>query len=290
MKFTFFFSTALSLVIASRANTADIIILESPGSFTIHNQFEQPISASEREAFLPFSPLQVVRGDARLGDQITRAMQCQFNQKTFFLLKDEKGAIIGNSGRLRLLKACTLVGDTVETVRGSAVPFSDKSFSFGPNRGMLPKGARLILLFKSVTAYYARQTAPEERYGWVPVAARDAWKRVAQTAPIVDTAFAEDLRISLGRRIEAANAAYKAFFDRFNASTNQQKSIPRWSGTGKGAQCSWSLSEPYDRTGELDGSTAVLLTEMRDLLLGKPYALRYEKGRISLAPKKAGTP
>jgi hypothetical protein len=275
----------------ARAETSDFAILESPRSFSMYNQFEQPITAGELAGFLPYSPLQIIRSDTRLGDQITRAMQCQYCQKTFFLLKDEKGGILGDKNQLKLLKGCVLAGDTVEIVKGGSASFSEKLPSSTAARSMLPKGTRLAVLFKYQNAYFVRLAPPAERFGWLPAPSREAWKRVKQTAQAADTAANDDLRGRLGARVEAANAQYKNFFDRFNAATGQQKSVPRWSETGvKTGAYSWILSEPYCRTGELDESTALLVGDLRDILIGKPFSVIHEKGRIIVGPKAAGAP
>jgi hypothetical protein len=274
---------------AGAAEIADVVLVESPRSFTLYNHFEQPISSSEKAGFLPFSPLQIIQQDVRLGDQITRAMQCLYRQKTFYLLKDETGSIIGDQSHLQLLKGCALIGDTVEIIQGGAVTLYEKSLRSPSSRLALPKGTRLIVLFRYRNAYYSLQIAPVERFGWVPAASREVWKRVRQAVSI-DTSITENLHNRLNERIESANRMYKTFFDRFNAGTGQQKSIPRWSETTSRAEASWVLSEPYGHTGELDESTASLVEELRDILIGKPYTLRSEKGRITLIPKATPAP
>jgi hypothetical protein len=278
----------LAAAVISPAEVADFVLLESPQSFTLYNEFEQPITASEKAGFLPFSPMQIIRHDARLGDQITQAMQCTYRQKTYYLIKDEQGAVIGDKGRLQLLKGCTLAGDTMEIMKNGASAFFEKSPLSPSSRTTLSKGTRLIVLFRYKNSHYSLQTTPVERFGWVMAGPRDAWKRVKQTAP-PDAAVTEDLCARLSERVKAANARYKVFFDRFNASTGRQKSVPEWSEIKNGMECSWSLSEPFGHTGELDASTAYLVEDLRDILIGKPFSVRYENGRIALSPK-AGTP
>lgn len=288
MKKPFAYLVTLCLFAPCFAGMADIVLLESVQPFELYNQFEQPLSVSEKSAILPFSPFQVIRPDVRLGDQVTRALQCQFRHQTYFLLKDEKGVVIGTNGRMRILKSCALVEDTVEIVKGG-VAFTAKSPMPGASRESLPKGARLIILFKYGNAYYSLQTAPAERYGWVQVSAHDAWKHVKITvsrdSAVVDLVFSR-----IAQRIETANSQYKMFFDRIGAGVGSQKSVPHWSKSNNTAEWTWTLSEPYGHTGELDASTAELLNEVRDLLIGKPFVVSYDKGRITLSPKPAGAP
>ena len=291
MKPLFFYFVFLFSIDALSANATDMVILESPQSFSICNQFEQPLSASDKAGVLPFSPFQIIKPDILLGDGITRAMECLYSQKTYYLLKDERGGIIGDKGQMKLFKACVLVGDTVEIIKGNTVAFSEKSPTFPATSGTaLPKGGRLIVLFKHGNAYYSLQTAPIERFGWIAASSRDSWKHVKQAAPIIDTSITEALRTQIAARIESANALYKTFFDRFNGGGGRQKSVPQWSETRGRTEYFWILSEPYGHTGELDESAAYLVKDLQDILIGKPYSVRCEKGRIIISPKGTAAP
>jgi hypothetical protein len=276
MKTPFFIILIVPFILVA----SDIALLESPQSFTIFNQFEQPIQESDKNSLLPFCPLHIIQTDARLGDQITRAMQCSYNQKTYYLLKDGQGAIIGKKEQLHMLKGCVLVGDTVEIAKEGVVACRGKSSGSSESRSALPKGTRLIVLFRYGSAYYSLQTVPDERYVWVSTASRESWKRVKQTAPIPDASMSDDLSAQLRRRIACANSSYQLFFERFNASAGQRKSPPKWSEEPGAAQLSWSLSEPYGRTGELDASNEYIVKDLQEILMGKSFSVHYEKGRI----------
>ena len=286
MKPPLFFFFLISLIVPFRAVASDFALLDSPQSFTIFNQFEQPLVESEKNVLLPFCPLQILQTDARLGDQITRAMQCQYGQKTYYLLKDGQGAIIGNKGQLHVLKGCVLVGDTVEIVKEGVVAIFGKSPVSSVSRSALPKGTRLIVLFRYGNAYYSLQTSSARRYGWVGASSRDSWKRVKQAAPIIDVSITEAFSAQLRQRITSANGSYQTFFERFNASAGQRKSVPKWSEEGT-APLSWSMSEPYGRTGELDASTEYIVKDLQEILIGKPFSVHYEKGRIVIVPNGA---
>jgi len=260
--------------------TADFVIIESPRSLSIYDQFEQPLSKTEGAGLLPYSPLQIMSADVRLGDQITRAMQCSYGQKTYYLLKDEQGTMLGDKDRIQIVKGCSVIGDTVEVSRKGAVSFAPSVSALGSAKS-LPEGTILVLAFRSKNSYYALQTGHAPRFGWIPASSRDAWKPLKRAAS-ADTSITTQTTMQLSERIEWANAHYKRLFDAFNRGTNMQKSIPRWQKTG---DLTWSLGEPYGRTGELDESAKCLIEDLGDILIGKQFSVRYEKGIINISPK-----
>ena len=270
---------------ASFASGADFVILETPRSFALYNQFEQPLATSEAAELLPYSPFQIINVDARLGDGITRAMQCSFMQKTYYFLKDDQGAVIGDKERLQIVKGCTIMSDTVEIAQGGAVAFSRRAMTPGPS-SLLQKGAVLVVQFRFKNSYYALLTGPRPQFGWVSVTALDAWKRVAEAlASTADTAMTPQTLGRIIERIESANAQYKVFFDRFNRGAGLRKSPPHWQRVGLSGRLAWDLSGPYNHTGELDESANYLVEDLRDILIGKQFSVRYEKGEITITPK-----
>jgi hypothetical protein len=288
MKRSLFIFSPFSLIFAFSVIASDIALLESPQSFTIFNEFEQPLSEPEKSGLPPFCPFTVVQADMRLGDQITRAMQCRYRQKNYYLLKDEKGALIGDKTKLHLLKGCAATEDTVEIVKGGVIAITGKSPLSAVSRFTLSKGARIITVFRYASSYYARQTATDEGYCWVPASARDSWKRIKQAVATIDTSINEALAAQLARRIAAANDSYRKFFDRLSAAAGQGKTVPKWTEEAGGAGRSWRLSEPYSHTGELDASTGYIIKGMQEILIGKPFLVRYEKGLISVVRTGAG--
>jgi hypothetical protein len=266
---------------ASFALTADFIIVESPQSVTLYNQFEQPLSKQEIAEFLPYSPLRVIRTDGRLGDQITRAMQCSIGQKTYYLLLDDQGVILGDKNRIHVLKGCTLLDDTVSVSRPEAVTFSHFAVN-AESAEKLSKGTELIVLFRWKNSFYALQTGLLPRFGWIPVSGREAWKRVSQSVAL-DTAMTDQTLDQLAQRIEWANKQYAIFFGKFSQSTGNLKTAPQWQRAA--GRLTWRLSPPYGNTGELDASTKLLVEDLRDMLIGKPFSVNFNKGELSIAAK-----
>jgi len=270
-----------SVYAGASGSTADFIIVESPQSVTLYNQFEQPLSKQEIADFLPYSPLRILRIDNRLGDQITRAMQCAIGQKTYYILLDEKGAVPGDKNHYHIIKGCTLLEDTVIVSRGETVVFSHRE-QYDATPQKLAKGTELVLLFRGNGSYYALQTGLLPRYGWIPAGAREAWKRVRQTIA-ADTIMPSIAEEQIVHRMESANASYADFFNRFNRSAGKVKTPPQWKRAD--GRLAWSLSAPYGRTGELDESAKYLLEDLRDILIGKPFSVSFEKGDLSINAK-----
>jgi hypothetical protein len=267
------------------AKSADFIVLLSPQALTIFNQYEQPLSATEKSQLSPSVPIQIIQNDVRLGDQITRAMQCAFEQKTVYVLKDEQGEIINGKGNIQILKACMLIEDTVEIVRDGAVLFS-RQFPISPSSSALKKSEALVVFFRFGNSFAVRldRDRPAERYGWCPASSQSAWRK-NKTVSVVDTVIAPLVRDELNARIEKANELYKKFFDEFNRASGLQKSVPAWR-TVNGAGLGWTLNAPYDHTGELNESTVRLVEEMRDVLIGKPFSAVYENGELTVKSKR----
>ena len=267
------------------AKTADFIVLLSPKALTIYNQYEQPLSAAEKSQLSPCVPMQIMQADVTLGDQITRAMQCNFELKTMYVIKDEQGEIINGKGNVQILKACTLIGDTVEIVKDGAVLFSQQ-FPIASSSGRLKKGETLAVLFRSGNTYavrFDRDQPASARYGWCPAISQVAWRK-SRTISVVDTTLAPLVRDELNARIGRANDLYIKFFNEFNRATGMQKSIPAWKPATNGPGLRWALNAPYNHTGELNESTERLVEEMRDVLIGKPFSVVYENGELKVTP------
>jgi hypothetical protein len=268
---------------AITAQTADFILLKSPRALTIFNQYEQPLTADEKAQLSIGAPMQIMKADVRLGDQITRAMQCSFEQKTYFLLKNENNELPGALGNVQILKNCAILDDTVEII-GDAARFSSEF----PSRVFsvpLKKGAVVILIFRFNNVYALKTTGPGALYGWSPISTQGAWRKKASAQISVDTALSSSIREELLGRIEAANESYKKFFEAFNHKTNSQKIIPEWKKLTTGSELRWRLNAPYDHIDELSESTKILVEQLRDILIGKPFTAIYEDGELTISPR-----
>lgn len=292
------------LFIAKGATTAprggaphvDFLILGSPQVYTIYNQFEQPLSPGERSAFLPFSPLQIVKENDQLGDQITRALRFVYQQQTFFIPKDEKGALVGDaSSRYRqLFTGCEPLGDTAEVIKENAIRISERYPSAEASRSPA-KGTLLIRVFRYKDFWYVYVPGLRPYYGWCSSSAQSACRfhvaehRTAEHRNAVqqeENALSSMVREQLNARMEAANAIYKKYFEHFNRATGQEKSVPLWRSVSDGRNLRWELSGAYQRNGQLEESTRRLVEELENILLGRPYSVSCKSGVIAILPKE----
>ena len=240
------------------------------------------MSPEEKALFSANVPMQIVQADVRLGDQITRAMQCSFEQKTYFLLKNENNEIPHAQGNVQILKNCAILDDTVEIIKEGA-RYSPEF----PPRVFVPlkKGDIVIPQFRYNNFYALRTNASNALYGWCPVATQEAWRKKISVQISVDTALSSLLREELIGRIEAANESYKKFFDAFNRKTNLRKMAPEWKQLTSGSGLRWRLNAPYDHTDELSESTKILIEQLRDILIGKPFTAMYEDGELKITSR-----
>lgn len=208
-------------------SNSDFLILSQPGSYTILNQYQQPLSDAEKRLFVANVPLQIETENEILGDQITRALRFSFHGKTWFLQKDEEGNFLGDRGKQYrpVYKKCGVLGDTVMVTEDRAVSFSEKYLSAG--QGFLGKGETVVRIFSYGGYCCVRRGGAKAGYGWSSFARKSAWKRVERAAekPAVLTGSMSD-RIVGG--FAAANETYKKYFDHFNALTHQEKTVPAW--------------------------------------------------------------
>jgi hypothetical protein len=279
IKKNLFFLIVLSAFYTSYSATSDFVIIESPKSFTIYNQYEQALSASEISELPAYLPFKIVKTDTKLGDQITRVMQCSLGQKIYYILEDDNGAITGNKDMLQVVKGCIILDDTVEILQDGAALSQRETLSSSVKK--LSKGNVIVLLFRYKNSFYAMQPILKPQYGWLPSSARNAFKHVSKTNT-PDTLLTDQTKKLLIEHIEYANAQYKILFDAFNKSSGMQKSIPEWQ---RVEDLTWQLSEPYSHNAELDGSAGYLTDELREMLIGKQFAIQYENGRITITPK-----
>jgi hypothetical protein len=269
-----FFSGAVSFGICREER--EYITLSSPLDYTIFNEYKESLSAAEKGAFLPFSPLLVVDQEVTLGDQITKALQFEFQRKNFYLLKGDKGGFVGEKSRngRHIYKGCQQLDDTVEVIgRGLTV-----SCGSG-DRVSLEKGTRLNRIFKSGDRFNVLTLGSERCYGWSSLEPRSAWRRIAaalhaESGP-EDTVMPQNLKDRIQEKIAAANEAYKAYFTHFNTLTKEEKSAPAWRYECSGSRIRCELTGPAATGDQLSESTQSLVQEMENVLLGSPFTVHF---------------
>ena len=285
LKTTCIFFLLISVSIAQ--TRADYIIIADPLAYTIYNQYQQPLSASEKAEFVPYSPLQVIDKNVTLGDQITRALKFEFGQKIYFLLMDEDGKFTGEKPKLGRLsvKNSVVAGDTVEATAGGL------NFSTGSGRTAgIPKGTRLYRVFRSDVRYYIAVIQDRVTYGWSSLEPRSAWRKcsksvVSETAAI-DTVLSETVKERIKERLASANESYKSLFSHFNFLTGDEKAVPRWRCESSGSRMRCALTGPYSNSDQLSESTRFLAQDMENLMIGTDFGVYCRNGEIVIEKRR----
>ena len=276
-----------SFAVSFSQTTADVLILSRPQDYTIFNQYQQPLSESERSLFVANVPLQIVKENEIMGDQITHALRFVFEGKTWFVERDESGNFAGDKGKQfrQVLKKCLIISDTVQIMAEGAVSFSEK---FPPGaKGWLRKGETVQRLFSYGGFFYVKRPAEKPPYGWSRFGVKTGWKRIEQgieKPQELTTLLMEQIM----DRFKAANRTYEEYFSHFDKLTGQEKTIPRWRCEAKGDEVHCSLNAPYDGTSQLDESTQYLVRDLENMLIGKQYEVLFDKGGIFIKPRSQG--
>jgi hypothetical protein len=276
----FFFTllTVFSLCFGQRKG--DYLILTSPFDYTIFNEFKASLSTAEKGLFLPNSPLLTIDPDYAI-DQITKAVEVEFRQSSYFLLKGEMGLLVGekNSAARRVYKGCITLEDTIEILgRGITVqPVSGAAIA-------MEKGSRLSRVFRSGDRYYVLSLGDRPAYGWCALGGHDGWRKVAATtvaaAAVIDSALPQRVVERVQEKMAAANSAYKALFGHFDTLTKDNKSVPFWQGGRSGAGFRYELEGAASNGGQLAESTQKLAQELDNVLLGTSFMARFTEKEI----------
>ena len=264
---------------------ADFIILSNPGSYSILNQYQQPVSEQEKALFVENTPILVENENEMMGDQITRALRFVFGGTTWFLQKDEAGNLVGDKGKQfrQSYRKCGVLGDTVQITEDKAVPFSQQ-YPPAARGAFFAKGESIVRIFSYGGSFYVRRGGTRPEYAWSALAPKSAWKRLEHAAekPQGLTGYLSDMIV---RRFAEANTAYGEYFGHFNALTRQEKTVPVWQCEARGGEVRCTLNLPYRNTPQLDESTQYLVRDVENMLIGKQCEVVAGKGEVLVRPK-----
>jgi hypothetical protein len=266
-------------------STSDFLIAPRPSVYTILNQYQQAIGAEEQKEFVPYVPFQVVNQDEVLGDQITKALKFTFNNKVYFLQKDDEGHLVGERDKSghELLKKCTLMDDTMEVLKDKTVPFFGRNMPSGLS-AYLKKGESVVRIFKYNDRFYVKRNDKTPVYGWVPGYVQNALRRCA-AMPAASADMSGYVHDRIIERFASANATYRRYFNHFNSLTDRQKALPVWRCETKGNEIRCVLNNPYQTGDQLRESTQYIVRDIENMLLGKPFLVLSEQGSITVRPK-----
>jgi hypothetical protein len=266
------------------AARADFLIVEDPSALSVLDGYEQTLDAVGRKALLPYAPFEIVERRVTLGDRITEAMRCRYRGETCYLLRDENGKLLGLSrcGYYKKFSGTRVPGDTVVVTRDKAVSLARRYPAAGTSE-YLDRGDQVVRVFAYGNRLYVRVVGHDARYGWCARAAARGWEPLAASAKR-EAVLTEALAGRIIDRFSAANEAYAEYFSHFNAVTGTTRPIPRWESGREDNRLRFTLARGADSGQRLQRSTAVLIGDVRNLLLGKPFAVEQNNETIMVRP------
>ncbi len=266
----------MSLYNLTYAVQSDFLIITNPQELSILNQYEQPLSDTEKHFLLQFMPFLIVNQKEVLGDQITEAVKCNNLGNIYYLIKNDKGGFLSsNTVTFQKITRATVLNDTVEAARDFVL-----SQKF-PSKGIetsIKKGDLFIRIFQNgVNAYLFRIGKPS-LYGWCNNP--DFLKQITKDEQLGKTADYSDIVPRIQKHFNNINDYYKSYFSFFNTLTNQQKGIPVWEMTSDNGTYKCTLKCSQSTLDQLEESTHYIFQDIKQLLLGKPFSVSCTKNQI----------
>jgi hypothetical protein len=277
----FTLSTLVFLCHLTFAAQSDFLIITNPDKLSILNQYEQPLTESEKKLIFPFMPFQIINPKEILGDQITEVTRCTNLGSTYFLLKNESGGFTGNEHiTFQKISKCIILGDTVEVIRDFTL-----SQKF-PSKGIestIKKGESCIRIFQNGSNTYLLGLGKPQRYGWCTTSGvlKKAIK-IEQPEATVDFGY---IAQRIQKRLDAANELYRNYFSYFNTLTHQQKSIPCWQFFAENGSYRCTLKGSQQTIVQLQQSTDYIVQDIEQLLLGKPFSINNSGNLITIVKR-----
>jgi hypothetical protein len=272
---------ALSVPAAERSA---YLVVEDPTKLTVLDAYEQTLDAAGRKALLPYAPFRIVENRMTLGDQITEALSCRYQGETYYLLRGERGELLGldRSGYHKVFSSVRVLGDTLRVTRDRAVLLA-RRYPMAGERIYLAEGDIVLREFAYGNGFCVRLLGRSPRYGWCSAAAAAAWKPLEEAGE-GEAVLSNVLADRIVGRFSAANDSYARYFAHFNRVTEGGRKAPRWEHEREGSTMRFTLVGEPEVAERLERSTAVLLGEVRNLLLGKSFAVEHTGTSVVITP------
>lgn len=263
------------------AAQSDFLIITNPDKLSILNQYEQPLSVSEKKSLLPFMPFQIIDQKETLGDQITEVMRCNNLENTYFLLKNENGGFTSTEHvTFQNIKNSTILNDTVEVISNFAL---SQKFPTKGIESAIKKGETVVRIFQNGSNTYLLRLSKPQVYGWCAVP--NVFKKAKKIEPKEVTVNFTDIAQRIQKRLDAANELYKNYFGYFNKLTSQQKSVPYWQVVAENGNYRCTLKGAQQTTSQLQQSTDYIVQDIEKLLLGKPFSVSNSGNLITIVQR-----
>lgn len=282
MKLQLFALTILfTLCSYTYAVQSDFLIITNPDKLSLLNQYEQPLSISEKKDLLPYMPFMIVNRKEILGDQITEVVRCRNLGNTYFLIKKDDGGFVSTANvTFQKINGCTILNDTAEVIKSFTL---SQKFPLKGIETSISKGETVIRIFQNGTNIYLLTLGKQQQYGWCTTPG--VLQKIKKTEKILKPADISDISLNIQRKIDNTNELYNAYFGYFNQLTNQQKSIPYWEMTKETDGIHCTLKGSQSTIQQMQSSTNYIVQDIEQLLLGKPFSVTRSGNQIIIVQR-----
>ena len=279
----FFFIVIIGAISLRATPNATFYLLGDPTAVSLIDQYEQPLSETQKKAVPPYAPFELIKTKIFMGDQITQAMQLSYFGTPYFIRLDERGipAELSHDKLVRKYPGCIPKYDTLIVNQSSVAiyhSFPPKGKSF-----RIKKGETVIRVFTYRGASFLMYPNDKPAFGWTYLS------KGSLRSPITSRGKAADgfspLHTRIMHRLQSADERYKILITYFNGITGQQKSIPHWSFSVEGDKHFYTLEGSPETVNQLASSTESIVSDIERILLGKPYSVYHEQGNITIKPR-----
>gem|GEM_PF-1662961 len=266
------------------ANATDILVIFDPASCVLFNQYEQPMSAEERESLPVNAPFEIINDRELMGDQVTKAMRLSLFSTTYYLMLDSRGKPSGlGPAAASRYNGCTRHYDTVTVAIPSVKLYS--RFPPGGKSVVVKKDENLVRIFSMRNATFFKRLTTPGFFGWSNVAGSSFRAPDRKASSRSEDDFA-DIHKRIMKRLIDANQRYDTLFSFFNTATGQGKSIPVWQYSRNGAVRQYRLKGSEETVRQLESSTRLIFRDIEYTLMGKPFHADMRNGTITIEPQR----
>lgn len=268
----------LGMVWLGHLRAADVLIIERPQALNVLDAYQRTVPNSVKEQWPAFSAF--VLGPVQLlPDQVTRVRRARLAGRSYFLLLDpqENPAFESDAGFTKIFTHAILLNDTV-LVEAAHIPLLHPQNK--KKLLLLPRGQKLVRIFKDGAWYYVRTLDERPRYGWCSARYRRFFRRVDRKALQEQDAL-QDFLQQLRYFVNKKNAAYARLF-RFYQKELPQKvegPVPKWEVQTKQGAIYLLFNRPEDLK-RWPKSTELFRRELRALCDRFKFEIRAERAGV----------
>ncbi|MBN1758092.1 MAG: hypothetical protein JW863_07240, partial [Chitinispirillaceae bacterium] len=258
---SFALAALLSFPLMAASPSSDFLIIESPASCALYDQYEQLLSDSKKNSLPPNAPFEIINERQLMGDQITQAMQLNLLGSVYYLILDEKGNVTGVPGSAgsKRYRGCTPRNDSL-MVTVSALSLMRQPVS-GGTFVTLKRGDTVLRIFSWRGSNYLLYSKQKQIFGWTGSTKKQL--RAIESKHTVHSSENDfsPLHLRIMKRLKEANDRYDSLFSYFNTRTRQEKAVPRWIAEATGDH-RYVLKGSDEVVGVLENSTRYIVKDI----------------------------